>query len=174
MRSIVLVLGIGCATACRTTTTSTPPGLSEAIVLRSYAARAWSVVDGEHRVGFVVRFEEPGTAGRSWFSIRNAYAQEVGIVDIDGRAWRYKPHQRDPEWLGSGTVQAGTVRILEANAAAQLVEIAVESIGPAVNRDVHGALDEDESASPLLVPPVVPDETPEKNSIQVPGPPEKT
>ncbi len=168
-RCFVLVLGALLATACRTTTTSTPPGLAEAVVLRSYAARAWSVIDGAQRVGFVVRFEEPGTAGRSWFSIRNAYAQEVGIVGIDGRAWRYRPHQRDPEWLGSGTVQAGTIRILEVNSDASLVEIAVEAIGPAV----RGESDEVERASPLLVPPVLPGDTSEKNSIQVPGHPEK-
>lgn len=97
-------------------------------MLRSHAARAWDLVDGTQRAGFVVRFEEPGAEGRAWYSVRNRYAQELGIVDVDGRAWRYRPHQREPEWLGSGTVLAGASRILEAGSQASLVEISIADI----------------------------------------------
>jgi len=126
--AIAVLLGV-CACACRTTKTSTPPGLAEAVVLRSSATRAWDVVEGTERAGSIVRFEEPGTNGRAWFSVRNVHAQEIGIVDVEGRAWRYRPHQREPEWLGSGTVLAGASRILSAGPAAQLVEVSLEEIG---------------------------------------------
>jgi hypothetical protein len=140
-RGIVLVLIAACAASCRTTTTSTPPGLSEAIVLRSNAVRAWDVVDRSGRVGFVVRFEEPGTVGRAWFSVRNPYAQELGIVDVDGRAWRYRPHQREPDWLGSGTVLAGASRILDANPGSELVEISIADIERLLRADPDEVVD---------------------------------
>lgn len=111
--------------ACRTTTTSTPPGLAQAVVLRSHAAQAWDVVDGQEVRGSVVRFAEPGAHGRAWFSVRNAWAQEVGIVDVEGRAWRHRPHQPEPEWLGTGTVAAGAARILAAPESSRLVEVEV-------------------------------------------------
>lgn len=123
--AIVALLVVG-ASACRTTKTSTPPGLADAVVLRSHAVRAWDVIDGAQRAGSIVRFEEPGAEGRAWYSVRNVYAQELGIVDVEGRAWRYRPHQREPEWLGSGTVLAGAVRILSAGPASALVEVPLE------------------------------------------------
>jgi len=127
-RVAIAVLFVVCASACRTTKTSSPPGLAEAVVLRSSATRAWDVIDGAQRAGSIVRFEEPGTNGRAWFSVRNVHAQELGIVDVEGRAWRYRPHQREPEWLGTGTVLAGAGRILSADPTAVLVEISLEEI----------------------------------------------
>jgi hypothetical protein len=127
-RLAVLVISAACAASCTTTRTSTPPGLAEAVVLRSQPVRAWDVVAVAGRAGSIVRFEEPGTSGRAWFSVRNVHAQELGIVDVEGRAWRYRPHQPDPEWLGSGTVLSGASLILDAGPTAQLVEIAVDEI----------------------------------------------
>jgi hypothetical protein len=141
LRGFVLVFVVACAASCRTTTTSTPPGLSEAIVLRSNAVRAWDVIDRDGRVGFVVRFEEPGTEGRAWFSVRNPYGQELGIVDVEGRAWRYRPHQREPDWLGSGTVQAGASRILDASPGSELVEISIAHIERLIRGDPDEVVD---------------------------------
>lgn len=125
-RTAIVALLVAGASACRTTKTSTPPGLADAVVLRSHAVRAWDVIDGAQRAGSIVRFEEPGSEGRAWYSVRNVYAQELGIVDVEGRAWRYRPHQREPEWLGSGTVLAGAVRILSAGPASALAEVPLE------------------------------------------------
>ncbi len=144
LRTATCVLVLVATAACRTTKTTTPPGLADAVVLQSSAVRAWALTSGENRCGFVVRFEEPGTAARAWFSVRNTYAQEVGIVDIEGRAWRYRPHQRDPEWLGSGTVQAGACRILEADPAAVLREIPVDEVA----QSAHGEADDDVDSKP--------------------------
>jgi hypothetical protein len=126
-RLVALAL-VACTAACKTTTTTSPPGLENAVVLRSHAVRAWDLMDGAVRAGSVVRFEEPGTAARAWFSVRNVHAQELGIVDVEGRAWRYRPHQRDPVWLGSGTVLTGASRILDAGPAAKMVEVPVSDI----------------------------------------------
>ena len=127
--STLLALVLACALcACRTTTISTPPGLANAVVLRSHAVAAWDVVEAGNVRGSIVRFEEPGGSGRAWFSVRNTFAQEVGIVDLDGRAWRYRPHQRDPEWIGSGTVAQGAARVLGASEDARLVEVALDRV----------------------------------------------
>jgi hypothetical protein len=90
--------------------------------------RAWDVLDGARRAGSVVRFQDPDRADRAWYSVRNEHRQEIGIVDVDGRVWRYRPHEREPEWLGSGTVLAGASRILAVGAGATLVEVDVEEI----------------------------------------------
>lgn len=133
-RFALAALLAACSASCSTTKTSTPPGLGDAVVLRSQPVRAWELVDGGTRAGSVVRFEEPGANGRAWFSVRNVHAQEVGIVDVAGRAWRYRPHQREPEWLGSGTVLAGVIRILDAGPTAQLAEVALSDVAPQVPR----------------------------------------
>jgi hypothetical protein len=127
-RLVLAALIAACATACSTTKTSSPPGLAEAVVLRSHAVRAWDFVDGSTHLGSVVRFEEPGSVRRAWFSVRNPYSQEIGIVDVDGRAWRYRPHQREPEWIGTGTVRDGVARILDARPTAVLVDVALDEI----------------------------------------------
>lgn len=114
--------------SCSTTVTNSPPGLAAAVVTRCVPVRAWDVVDGTRHAGSVVRFEDPSEAERAWYSVRNEHRQEVGIVDVDGRAWRYRPHEREPEWLGSGTVLAGAGRILDASPAATLVEVGVDEI----------------------------------------------
>ncbi len=121
------------ANACQVTTTSNPPGLPDGALLRSSAVRAWDVVDAAAIAGFVVRFEEPGAKGRAWFSVRNPSSQEIGIVDVAGRAWRYRPHQREPEWLGSGTVAAGATRILGAGSEVTLVEVPIEAVAERVS-----------------------------------------
>ena len=123
------------ANGCQVTTTHSPPGLADAVLLRSSAVRVWDVVEAASIAGFVVRFEEPGHNGRAWFSVRNPSSQEIGIVDVDGRAWRYRPHQREPEWLGSGTVAAGASRILGTGSDAKLVEVAIEAVAERVASD---------------------------------------
>ena len=133
-RLALAALLAACTASCSTTKTSTPPGLGDAVVLRSQAVRAWELVADGVRAGSVVRFEEPGANGRAWFSVRNVHAQEVGIVDVAGRAWRYRPHQREPEWLGSGTVLAGVIRILDAGPDAQLAEIDLGDVAPRIPR----------------------------------------
>jgi hypothetical protein len=117
------------AVACRTTTTSSPPNLSSAVIVRSMPHEAWQVVDGDRVVGWVVHYETSVAGDRAYFSVRNEHQQELGVVDRDGRAWRYRAHQRESEWLGTGTIAGGARGILGASEKAQLVPIALERLG---------------------------------------------
>lgn len=85
-------------------------------VLVSTPRAAWRVVEAEVELGFVLRFEA-SEDGRTFHSVRNQWNQELGLVDAEGRAWRYRPHASEPEWLGTGTVGQGAARILGAEGA---------------------------------------------------------
>lgn len=101
--------------------------------MRALPQEAWQVVEGERTVGWVVRYETAVASDRAYFSVRNVHQQELGVVDLDGRAWRYRAHQREPEWLGTGTVAGGVRGILSASDRAQLVTVALDRLGePAV------------------------------------------
>jgi hypothetical protein len=120
--------------ACRTQTVRESPHLgpgraAELQPVASSAVRAFELrVDGEVR-GSLVRYEEQGQAARSFFTVRNAQGQAVGLIDAAGRAYRYRPHQREAEWLGTGTVLEGARRILGVESGAELVEVALAA-GP--------------------------------------------
>ena len=109
-----LVLGgaalIALAAACTTTVDSSPPGTGDAVILQAPATHAWRVVSAAGEVGLVVRFEEAAT-GRFLYSVRNEHNQDLGIVDAEGRAYRFRPHA-EPEWLSTGTVRDGVCSIL--------------------------------------------------------------
>lgn len=113
--------------ACRTTTRSLPPNSDSAIVMRTSPVRAWELLDAGKRLGSVVRYESPDRA-QAYFSVRNEHGQELGIVDVEGRAWRYRAHQREPDWLLTGTVVQGARAILESSPRAELLDIALESL----------------------------------------------
>jgi hypothetical protein len=61
--------------------------------------------------------------------VRNVWNQELGRVDADGRAWRYRPHGDQPLWLGTGPVADGVFAILGLDAdRSALVETALEAL----------------------------------------------
>jgi hypothetical protein len=124
----LLLLCATLAVACRTTTTSSPPNLSSAVVVRSLPHEAWQVVEGDRTVGWVVRYAGENVETRAFFSVRNEHQQVLGVVDLDGRAWRYRAHQREPDWLGTGTIAGGARAILGASQQAQLVPIGLERL----------------------------------------------
>jgi hypothetical protein len=113
--------------ACRTTTQSLPPNSDSAIVMRTTPVRAWELLDAGKRLGSVVRYETPDHA-QAYFSVRNEHGQELGVVDIEGRAWRYRAHQREPDWLLTGTVVQGARAILEASPRAELLDVSLEAL----------------------------------------------
>lgn len=121
----LLAFAIG---ACRTTTTSRTTSSPGVVVTRTAAVRAWEVWDGDHRLGTIVRYEDPTDLARAFYSVRNLDQQDLGLVDLQGRAWRYLPHQREPAWLGTGTVTQGAARILDGDASVELREISIESL----------------------------------------------
>jgi hypothetical protein len=50
------------------------------------------------------------------------------MIDLQGRAWRYRPHRREPEWLGTGTILKGARLVLGGGAASRMVEIGLEKL----------------------------------------------
>ncbi|QDU65764.1 hypothetical protein [Engelhardtia mirabilis] len=95
-------------------------------VLVSTPRAAWRVVDEDSDVGFVLRFEATGD-GRAFHSVRNVWNQELGLIDSEGRAWRYRPHSTEPDWLGTGPVNEGASRILGL-AAAHLEPVSLDQV----------------------------------------------
>ncbi|HEV8112207.1 MAG TPA: hypothetical protein VGR31_05490 [Planctomycetota bacterium] len=114
--------------ACRTSTTSHVPGPASIAITQATPVRAWELWESGRCLGAFVRFEEHGNTERAFYSVRNREGQELGIVDLDGRAWRYRAHASEPEWLGSGTVIDGARRILGGTTAATSVEVDVHRL----------------------------------------------
>lgn len=79
-------------------------------------------------LGAVVRFEEQAASERAFYSVRNPEGQEIGIVDLHGRVWRYRAHETEPEWLGTGTVFEGALKILGGTPAGKPVEVDVKRL----------------------------------------------
>jgi hypothetical protein len=125
--SIVLACGLA---ACRTTTTSVPANSAELRATRTVPVRAWELWDGDVKLGSVVRFEEPGHPDRAFFSVRDLGLQDLGLVDLQGRAWRLRAHERESEWVGTGTVLRGARAILGGGAASRLVEVELAKLAP--------------------------------------------
>jgi len=134
MRKRPLLLLLLPLVACHTTETSQPPGPSTIAVTRATPVRAWELWQEGLLLGSLVRFEETGDAGRAFYSVRNREGQEIGLVDLDGRAWRHRQNQKHPEWLGSGTVIEGTRRILDGSEKAELIEIDVARLREVLER----------------------------------------
>lgn len=99
----------------------------EAVVRRARPTRAWRAVSEGRVLGVVVLFEEgAGETGR-FFSVRNAWMQDLGMIDDTGRAWAFRPHEEQPVWLTTGTVAEGAAEILGA-AACELLEIPIDEL----------------------------------------------
>jgi hypothetical protein len=122
---LFFLLVLGPFAGCRTTSTSHLPGPASISVTQTKPVRAWELWESGRCLGALVRFEEPGNAERAFFSVRNREGQEMGIVDLNGRAWRYRAHASESEWLGTGTVFDGARRILGGSPAAAPVEVEV-------------------------------------------------
>ena len=133
MRKCLLLVVLPLA-ACRTTSTSQAPGPPAVVVTRAVPVRAWELWQDGLLLGSLVRFEETGDASRAFYSVRNREGQEIGLVDLDGRAWRHRPHQSQPEWLGTGTVKDGARRILDGSDKAELIEVDVDRLRAVLER----------------------------------------
>lgn len=122
------LVGLACV-ACRTTSTQVPANMGSAVVVRAQPVAAWTVVDQGVTVGWLVRFDTPEAVDRSYYSVRNEHRQEIGLVDLDGRAWRYRAHVREAEWVGTGTLKHGVRAVLETSDALRLVPATLEQLG---------------------------------------------
>jgi len=101
------------------------------VVSHFHVARAWQLWDGGACVGHVVWHQDASEPERGFFNVSNAEHQVLGMIDEHNRAWRYRPHQREPEWLGTGTVLEGSRLILGASGTSELIRIALDDLAPA-------------------------------------------
>lgn len=118
---------VALAAACRTAHEVQPLSAGDAAPRHALPARAWELREGGRVLGFVVQFR--GARDDGFFSVRNAWQQDLGLVDELGRAWRFEPHADEARWLGSGTVLEGARSILGAGAASELVELPLHELG---------------------------------------------
>jgi len=131
-RAILLVLAALAAAGCRTTTVERPRSAARGdLVERLDAAKGWTLQSGEDVLGSVVLFRSTGGSGASFYSVRNPWQQELGMIDSLGRAWRYRPHEPEPEWIGSGSVAQGARWILSAPDDAALRTADLAALAPA-------------------------------------------
>ncbi|MCZ6597660.1 MAG: hypothetical protein O7B99_08485 [Planctomycetota bacterium] len=103
------VLAVALSTACRTTQVERRAAPVQPVVRHLAPVRAWDVTAREGVVGRVVQFT---SAEDSVYMVQNPWNQDLGMIDQLGRAWRYRPHEREPAWVGSGTILEGAQTIL--------------------------------------------------------------
>lgn len=127
MRRLAPLLLAGCLAACVTESLDRPVGLDQSAPTLSRAVEAWEVVEAGRVVGTVVVFEVQGT-GERFFQVRNPHQQELGMVDAEGRWWRYAPASPEPEWLGTGTVRDGVCLLLGAAPDAPFYDVPVATL----------------------------------------------
>lgn len=114
--------------ACRTTRERAPVDPASAAPVHSTAVRAWRVVDADAVRGWVIAFREDASDPREFFAVQNELRQELGIIDAQGRAWRYRPFQDEPEHVASSTVVDGARAILGTSANARLEEVSLAAL----------------------------------------------
>ncbi len=111
---------LGCG--CRTTSTRDVSSAPAPAVRVGTHARTWEVQCGGEVLGLVVLFADRRRAQDSIYVVRNAWHQDLGLIDALGRAFRYLPHNEEPVWVGSGTIAAGAQHILGTPSACELIE----------------------------------------------------
>jgi hypothetical protein len=133
LHSLALIVALG-VSSCLGPGKQSLTGQEEASASVSKPVRAWEMVREGQVLGVVVQFAE--LAGeRRFYSVRNAQQQELGLVDELGRAWRYRAHITEPEWLGTGTVLDGVRSILSVGAEIQGFEVPIDTLRRESHRD---------------------------------------
>lgn len=123
-----ICLAVGTGWSC--TTTESLSVEQSPLVSRARAVRAWELVEeGPRAVGILVQFRGIEDPEQFFYSVRNLHLQDLGMIDSQGRTWRYRPHEREAEWLWTGTVAEGARRILGASSASVLREVDLASLG---------------------------------------------
>ena len=104
-----------------------PTNLHDAVVLGLSPEAAWKVLEGGRSVGSVVLYREDSSPNREFYAVHNVHEQDMGQIDSNGRAWRYRPHE-DPELVGSGTIPSMVRLILGLSSEAQLESVSLDDL----------------------------------------------
>ncbi len=111
------------ASGCRTVSTREVSSTPTPAVRVGTRARTWEVQCGGETLGLVVLFADRRRTQDSIYVVRNAWHQDLGLIDTLGRAFRYLPHHEEPVWVGSGTIAAGAQHIFGTASACELIEL---------------------------------------------------
>lgn len=68
-------------------------------------------LDGQ-AVGFLVEAAFRGALAERRFLVQNAFGQQIGFVDAQGRAFRYRASDGEPEHCATGTMEENLKSIL--------------------------------------------------------------
>lgn len=109
--------------SCRTTETRRLNFSEPGEIRVASLERTWEIRAGDGVVGELVFFEAHGPMQDSVYVVRNRWHQDLGMIDALGRAYRYMPHQREPAWVGTGTIAQGAENILDIGVPCSLVEL---------------------------------------------------
>ena len=110
----LFVLALGCASGPEPQPLPAQPLFGRRIA----AHRIWS---GGESAGFLVEveFDSPGLGRR--FLVHNAFRQNVGFVDAQGRAYRYRVSDGEAVHVATGTMEENLRAILSLQGPLQLV-----------------------------------------------------
>jgi len=122
-RGPLLLLILLAAGGCRTHSIKSP-ATTPAVARIARPETLWrvSAPGSDEPEGWVVYFRSSETFRDSVYMVRNRWHQDLGLVDGLGRAFRYRPHQEEAQWVGSGTLLEGVRLILGGRDDLELVE----------------------------------------------------
>jgi hypothetical protein len=128
-RGLAAVLLACLGLACQTTELRESAGVLDSPPVSSAAEVGFELRCGGKRCGTLIHYQEQGSGSRrSFYSVRNELDQAIGLIDVHGRAYRFRPHQAEAEWLGTGTVLEGAQRILGSDGPCELVELRLAQV----------------------------------------------
>lgn len=67
---------------------------------------------GAETAGFLVEADFSGSIEQRRFLVQNAFGQQIGFVDAQGRAFRYRVSDGESEHVGTGTMEENLKAIL--------------------------------------------------------------
>ena len=126
-----LTLALALAAACA----SEPSGPAPIEVVPGAIDERWQVLDPDGEVlGYVARTRYRFSTGEHHrFIVENAHFQDVGFIDENGRAYRERPFDDAPEFVGIGSLEEGLERLYRARGAVRLQPLPA-SFHPSLDR----------------------------------------
>lgn len=119
----LLVAGLLAGAASCVETTVERQDLGDARVREVPATGAFDVRHAGASVGQVQRYGDANDPQQHYYVVMNPWGQELGIVDGLGRVWQRRPHESEPEAIGSGSLADGVARLLGLAGGVELVAV---------------------------------------------------
>ncbi|MBI1380390.1 MAG: hypothetical protein GC161_04805 [Planctomycetaceae bacterium] len=114
---------------CITTVHEGPAPATVPEVVVSQPTEVWRVLQDNNAVGWLVRYTPTNDPKDAFLSVRNAWHQELGLIDAESRWWRFLPHERDPQLIGAGATAEGVAAILALETTPDLTPAPLSELG---------------------------------------------